>query len=175
MKEFLKKIKLIDSLTTELPISRNEFVDKLNSIVDEGDTGLFSDAFSAFSPGRNEFKGSVSYDTFKIKRRRRLFDSNLNLATANGSFSERNGKLVVETEIKGLYGFMIPFYLFLIIFYFILFFSMYNGKNNNGVFLVPFLVIHGIFMFAIPYFITRRSVKRLKYELERELYYLTKK
>jgi hypothetical protein len=174
MKEFLKKIKLIDYLRTELQISRNEFVDKLNSIVDEGGTGFFSGPFDTFSSSKNEFKGRISYDGFKIKRRRRFIDTNINLATANGVFSEQNGKLVIETEINGFSGFIIPFYIFLIIFYSIFFFSIGFEKNNSGIVVLPFIMLHAAFMFGIPYFMMRRSVKRLKYELEREFYYLTK-
>jgi len=39
---------------------------------------------------------------------------------------------------------------------------------------VPFLFIHAAFMFGIPYFMMRRSVKRMKHDLEREFYYMTK-
>ncbi|HMH34052.1 MAG TPA: hypothetical protein VK543_13530, partial [Puia sp.] len=97
MKEFLKKLKLIDHLTTEINISRNEFTDKLDMIVDKGGTGYFSDTFDIFSSSKNELKGRIDYSGFKLKRRRRFFDGNMNFAVANGTFDEHNGVLKIET------------------------------------------------------------------------------
>jgi hypothetical protein len=174
MKEFLKKLKLIDYLTTELHISINEFVDKLNAIVDKSDFGFFSNTFDAFSSSKNELKGQINYSGFKIKRRRKFFDSNMNFAVATGTFYEERGILRIQTEINGFRPFIIPFYIVLIIFY-SAFFLITAHARSNTFFVFPFLIVHAAFMFGIPYFIMRRSVKRLKYDLEREFYYLTKK
>jgi len=73
MKDFLIKLKIIDFLTTELEIEKNEFVAKFRQHVDEGSTGIFSDSFDVFSSSKNEYKGHVSYQDFKIKRRREFF------------------------------------------------------------------------------------------------------
>jgi hypothetical protein len=163
-------------LTTELQINRNEFVNKLNTVVDKGSTGFLSDTFDVFSSSKNELKGQIDYYGFKIKRRRRFFDMNMNLAVAKGTFDEHNGVLKIETEINGFSGFFIPFYIILIIVYSLIIFATANSTNNsNGFFIFPFLILHATFMFGIPYFIMRRSVKGLKYELEREFFYLTKK
>lgn len=97
MKEFLKRLKLIDSMTTTLQISKVEFVNRLNEITDQGSTGIFSDSFDIFSSSKNEFKGQVNFDNFKIKRRRRFFDTNMNIAVANGTLIENNGQLTIET------------------------------------------------------------------------------
>ena len=48
MKEFLRKIKLIDDWTTHLPISQQDFVDRLSAITEERELGLFSDVVYAF-------------------------------------------------------------------------------------------------------------------------------
>jgi hypothetical protein len=174
MKEFLRRLKLIDSMTTTLPTSKVEFVNRLNEITDEGSTGMMSDTFDIFSSSKNEFKGQVTFDSFKIKRRRRFFDTNMNFAVANGNFTEKNGQLTVDTEINGFNNFFIIFYVFLIIFYSIFIFGFWGSDNKGGFIALPFILLHGTFMFAIPYFMMRRSVKRLKYELEREFFYLTK-
>ena len=42
MKEFLRKIKLIDSFKLQLPIEKSRFIENLKASVDEGDTGYFS-------------------------------------------------------------------------------------------------------------------------------------
>ena len=177
MKELLKKLKLIDYLQTELIIQKNDFVNKLRNHVDEGSTGLFSDTFDVFSSSKNEYKGEVSFNGFKIKRRRRFFDMNMNMAVANGTYSQKDDKLIIDTEINGFHGMMIPFYIFCFIIYgvFIVGFLSADeiGGNAPG-FAFPFIIIHAAFMMGIPYFIMRRSTKRLKHELEREFFYLTK-
>jgi hypothetical protein len=175
MKNTLKKLKLIDHLTMELNISRNEFVNKLKKVVDKGDIGFFSDIFDGFSSSNNELKGQVDYNGFKIKRRKRFFDTNMNFAFADGIFNEQNGTLKIETEINGFSGFFIPFYIILIIFYSIFILAIGNSGNNERYFAIPFLIFHATLMFGIPYFMMRRSVKRLKYELEREFYYIAGK
>lgn len=175
MKEFLKRLKLIDSMTTNLQTSKIEFVNRLNEITDKGGIGIMSDTFDVFSSSKNEFKGQVDFENFKIKRRRRFFDTNMNFAVAKGTFIENNGLLIVETEINGFNNFFIVFYVLLIIFYSIFIFALSCDNINESFIAIPFLLLHGAFMFAIPYLVMRRSVKRLKYELEREFFYLTKK
>lgn len=174
MKVLLRKLKLIDNLTTELEISRTEFVEKLSAITDKGDTGMFSDTFDVFSNSKNELKGEVNYNGFKIKRRRRVFDSTLNVAVASGTINEHNGHLTIESEINGFNNFVIFFYVFIFVFYSIFIFGT-SSNNNPGFFETQFILLHATLMISIPYFLMRRSVKRLKYELEREFFYLTKK
>ena len=178
MKEFLEKIRLIEHLTTEVEIQKSEFVATLERNVDKGGLDFFSDAFDVFSSSKNEYKGHVGPAGFKIKKRRRLFDMHMSLAVASGSYRQRDEKLVIETEINGFSGIMIPFYLFAILFYsiFIVAFIFTDGiKGDTSWFALPFILLHAAFMFGIPYFIMRRSAKRMKHDLEREFYYLTKK
>jgi len=177
MKEFLKKINLVDHFTIELNISKNEFFAALKEQVDEGSTSMMSVAFDVFSSGKNEYKGHVGFDDFKIRRRRRFFDTNMNFALATGTFRQKENTLIIETEINGFSGIMIPFYIFLIIFYavFIVSFSYdFNTDENAPGFVLPFILIHAVFMFGLPYFIMRRSTRRMKHELEREFYFITR-
>lgn len=172
------RINLIDHFTTDIEILKSEFVTNFRRHVDEGTTGMFSDTFDIFSSSKNVYKGHVGMEGFKIKRRRKFFDMNMNLAVASGTYNQKGEKLIIETEINGFSGMMIPFYIFLLIFYsiFIIGFLMTDeiGGNAPGLFL-PFILIHGLFMLGIPYFIMRRSTKNMKHELEREFYYMTKK
>lgn len=174
MNEFLKRLKLIDNMTTTLQTSKVEFVNRLAQVTDKGSTGMMSDTFDIFSSSKNEFKGQVNFDSFEIKRRRRLFDTNMSSAVAKGTFVERDGHLKIETEINGFNNLFIVFYVFLIIFYSIFIISFLSNVNEMGFIPIPFIMIHGTVMFGIPYFLMRRSVKRLKYELEREFFYLTR-
>jgi pilus assembly protein TadC len=174
MKEFLIRLKLIEHLTSRLDISKISFVNRLSEITDRGDTGLLSDTFDVFSSSKNEFKGEVTFENFKIKRRRKFFNTNMSYAVANGTFLEHEGKLIVETEISGLTNYLIFFYGFLIVIYSIFILSFLLTGNKEGFFALPFILLHAAFMFLVPYFLIRRSVKRLKYDLEREFFYLTK-
>ncbi len=175
MKDILRKLKLIDSFTIKLELSRAEFVNNLQNITDKGHIGMFSDSLDAFSSSKKELKGHIDYNGFKIKKRRRFLENNFHMATASGTISESEGNLQIETEISGFNNFILMFYIFLIVFYSILIFNVWNFDNNSDFFPTSLLIFHGTLMFSIPYFMMRRSVKRLKYELEREFFYLTKK
>lgn len=180
MKEILKKLKLIGHQTTELEVSKNEFVSRFQQHVDQGSTSTLSSMFEAFSSGKNEYKGYVSSNGFRIRRKRKLFDMNMNFALATGEFRAKNNLLVITTEVNGFHGMMIPFYIFITIFYliFILGFSFtaFPEEGNGPMALaIPFVLVHAAFMYGMPYFIMRRSVSRMKHELEREFFYMTKK
>ncbi len=177
MKRFLERLKLIEYLTTELEIQKNEFVKNFKNHVDERNIDFFFGAFDAFSSSKNEFIGHVDYDHFKIKRRRRFFDMNINFAIAKGNYRQKGERLIIKTEINGFIGMMIPFYIILILFYSIsiLVIFMSDNMNSNEAIFASFIFFHAIIMFGIPYFVMRRSTQRLKHELERELYYMTKK
>lgn len=178
MKDFLKKIKVLDTLTTELEIDKNTFVSKLKEHVDQGSTGLLTNPFEVFSSSKNEFKGHVDHNGFKIKRRKRMFDTNSNFAVAEGKFSQKYDTLIIETEINAFSNWVFFFFFLLIVFYLFFFGSFFFvGEGNFGfpVYVLPFLIIHGLFMIGVPYFLMRRSTKKMKRELEREFYYMTKK
>ena len=180
MNKFLKRIKLIDHFTIELHIQKREFVDQLKKQVDEAEIGIISDLFDVFSSHRNEYKGKVDSDGFKIKKPRKFFDMTVVKATAIGTYEQKSDRLIIHTEINGFQGIMIPFYLFALVFYSIAlvaipFVSDMNGNTMPHFFVIPFILLHAAFMLGIPYLMMRRSTKRLKYDLEREFYYLTKK
>ena len=174
MRDFLKKHKLIDNMTTTLQLSKVEFVKRLSDITDIGSIGIMSDSLDVFSSSKNDFKGQVNVDGFNIKRKRKLFDTSINYAVANGIFDESNGQLIIETEINGFNNSFILIYVLLIIVYIIMIIGVLSGDINDRGFAIFFIMLHGTLMFTIPYFMMRRSVKRLKHELERELFYLTK-
>lgn len=88
MKEILTKLKLIEDFSTTIKMEQNAFYVRFKSCVDEGNR-LFSNAFDVFSRSKNEFKGHVAPDNFKIKRRSRLFEMNPNLAVAQGCSDRR--------------------------------------------------------------------------------------
>lgn len=175
MKDILRKLKLIENFTTCIEINKIDFIEKLSTITDKGSFGMFSDSFDAFSSNKKEYKGQIDLNGFKLKRRRRFFDNNGSFAIVNGTFHEENGHLTIYSEINGFHNFFIFFYVVLIIFYSSTFIGTFISEGNIKFFMIPFFILHGTFMFLVPYFIMKRSVKRIKYELEREFFYLTKK
>ncbi len=173
MNDFLKRIKLIDYFSTELKISKLDFVDRLYRITDAGRTGAFSESFEAFTSSNNQYKGLITLEGFKIKRRRKIFNS-VNTAVAVGSFEEVNGTLKIETKINGFSSVFIPLYILVLSVYIAVFIALANSVGGDKSFVIFILIFQLIFMLIIPYFFMRASVERLKYELEREFFYLTK-
>ncbi|KGL63323.1 hypothetical protein [Polaribacter sp. Hel1_85] len=177
MKKILEKIKLIDFLETELEIPKNEFTNRFSKIVDEGSTNSLFDMFDIFSSSKNEYKGEIEFSRFKIKRKKKFFDMNIIFPVAKGFLNQKDDKLFIKTEINAFKGIMIIFFVFIILIYLVIAISLFTNNNTDdfSIYLaIPFLLIHGSFMIGIPYLLLRRSVKRFKYEFERELFYLTK-
>jgi len=178
MTEFLRRIKLLDDFTVELEVERHVFVDRLMSIVDPGGTGTVLTSFEVFSSSRKEYKGKVGNDGFEIRRRKKMFDTNMSLAIAKGKWRQRENHLIVETEVNSFNNFFIFFYVVLIVIYGFAFMAMLLSENgtdesNMGIAMgIPFLLVHAAFMFGIPYFLMRRSTNRMKYDLTREFHYL---
>ena len=173
MREFLRKIKLIDNFTTTLQISKPDFITRLSRITDIGSTNMFLDPLEAFSSSKCEFKGEIDRNGFKLRRRRKPFVRSNSIAIATGKMKEENGQLTIQTEIYGFNNFMYFFYGFLLLFY-IVFFVGFLSSDQIPIFIFPFLIFHGALMTLIPYFVMRSSVKKMKYELERDFFYLTK-
>jgi hypothetical protein len=174
MSSILERLKLVDHLTTEIEIDRKAFVENLQDSVDRGNAGFFASPFEVFSSSTNQYRGIVTFDSFKLRRRRRFFDMmQSRIAVAEGRFIQRENMLVVEATIKSFGGVflivMLTFYVFLIG---SMAFSDSTG-NTDWVF-IPFIFIHALFMLGIPVLIMRRAVSRMKYDLERDLYFLSK-
>lgn len=173
MREFLKKIKLIDNFTSTLQLTKQDFINRLRLITDQGSPNAM-DPFEGFFSSKNEFKGEISHNGFKLRRRRKLFERSSTIAIATGKVKEENGQLTIQTEIYGFSNFMYVFYGILILFYSVIFVGFVFSDNSIPIFIFPFLIFHGALMTLIPYFLMRSSVKKMKYELEREFFYLTK-
>lgn len=173
LKAFLKKIKLIKNFSIDIPLNTTELIRKLDHIVDEDSYNFFE----GFFPDKNIFKGEVNSHGFKIKRK---LSRNTNVMTvAYGSFIEHNETTKINVEIIGYDTFMKIFYCFQMIFWAIILFSMLiSGINHNlevgSALAVVFLFGMIVIMIIGPYFMMRRSMERMKYDLERELLYLTK-
>ena len=178
MQNLLTKLKLIDQVNIQLEIEKHIFVEKLKQIVEEKDLGSLSGFMEVFSSDKREYKGHVDLSGFKIKRKKKLFDMNqLYLTTLIGNFTQKGKILEIDTKINGFNKSFIPFYIFLFLFYIVFIFIALNTGSGDSIFplaVIPFIFIHGLFMAGIPYVMMRRGVKKIKYELERDFFYLTK-
>ncbi|MDO5980390.1 hypothetical protein [Flavivirga spongiicola] len=173
MKEFLKKIKLLDTLETDLDISKQEFVSRFELSVDKGSTDLFSDMYDVLLRSSEKmYKGRVGLSGFEIKKRHQFFNSFV-FAKAKGSYVHKGNKLRVITEINGWNDFMYFFFGIASLFYLLFFSSIIQG--NAPLLGVLFCVFHALFMFFIPIRMMRASVKKIKYDLEREFHYIASK
>lgn len=174
MKNFLKKIGLIDALTTELVIDRRTFIHRLKENVDHSSNGIFS----TFNSSKKEYRGTVGYDNFEISRREFYAQQNQMQAKANGKIYERGGKLIVESEISGYTPWLFVFLIFIVVFYCIFlgtfFYGGFGAESGFPFFVIPFFLFHGCFMVLVPYKALKRSVEKLKHDLEREFFYLAR-
>jgi hypothetical protein len=180
MENFLRKIKLIDSFSTTLNTTKSEFTSTLRNHVDEADIdAMFSGAFEAFTSSKNRYKGSVNHNGFKIRRRRRFFDKSMGNPIASGELRDQGESLIINTQIKGWNNQMFFFYGFLCLFYLIFivgsFASIFSQDSEFPIFVPFFIIVHAAFMFGIPYFMMRRSVRRLKEDIEREFHFILSK
>lgn len=179
MRKLLEQLKFIDYLTTEIPIKKEDFLEAFRKNVDEGNTGTLFSGFEAFSASKNQYKGTVGNDNFKIRRRKRLFDFNPSGAIIKGTFKQKDDNmLVIESEINSFHGVIIPFLIFILLFYIAAITLAFTLPDDDGIIrwlMLPIILIHATFVLGIPYLMARRSTSRLKYELERDFYYMTKK
>jgi hypothetical protein len=174
MKNLLERLQLIDFFVMEIEAEKSTFVKRFKENVDEGSTGLMFSSFEIFNSGKNEYKGLVNYDGFKIRRKKKLFDMNVNMAIAQGTYRQKDNLLVIETEVNGFHPMLIAFFVVVFMFYLVFFFGFFFSDPQLPWFFIPFIILHAAFMFGLPYLLIRRSIKRMKYELEREFFYMTK-
>jgi len=178
MKKFLERIKCIDYLTTELEIQKADFISNFSKQVEKGDIGMFSGTFEVFSSSDKRYKGNVDHNGLRIRPKRNMFDVNLGQGVAEGKFTQKGDVLAIETTINGANGKM-KFYFAFVLFFYVMFtgaiFGFASFRENVPLFVIPFILFHALFMLGLPIIIMRKSVKNMKYNLEREYFYATKK
>ncbi len=123
MKDFLRKIKLIQDLRVQIEMNQSDFEKKLNRIVDHTNIGYVLSILDVFSSSKNLFKGQVAANNFKIRLKKQRFRMRFNIAVASSKFKQKPELLAMETEINGLKGVIVAFLLILPVFYIILFVS----------------------------------------------------
>ena len=74
---------------------------------------------------------------------------------------------------------MIPFYVLITLFYLtaisVFLLLTFQGEVHGDMLVgASFILVHAGLMYGLPYFLMRRSMARMKRELEREFFYMTR-
>lgn len=173
MQELLRKYKVIDDLTIQLTIDKADFIQKFRQHVEPGDTGIIGNPFEVFSSSDQEFRGQVDLNGFVIRKRRKMFEPYANIAKAEGTFHQDQDKLRITTTVNAFNGMFLFYYVF-VTFVYLAFTVVIIAVEDIPVFVIPFLLLHAALMYGIPFFLMRGGVKRMKRDLEREFFYMTK-
>ena len=174
MEDLLHRFGLIDELQLSFEMEKQEFIELLEEEVEEKKLGPFSDFGDLMGGSKKAFKGELSRNGFKIRKRRKFFEPHTNTATAIGKYSQMGRNLQVDILIQGLRPEMkFVLGLFSLGLAVGLFFLFRLSELNPIVGLV--LVIQFFLVFLIMGFVARLGVKTMKKELEREIVYLMAK
>ena len=180
MEKLLRKLKLKDDFRITIPIMKSDFINKLRRNMDEGTTSSLFPIAEVFSSSKNNYIGSISGNEFELRKRLRFFDTNKGRAIARGTMSQDGENLHIDISANGFQKSFIFYFILITIFYTFFIgmmgFSLLQGSDGLAIplFIIPFLLLHGAFMYGIPIFIARRNVKNIKNELEKDFFYFTK-
>lgn len=172
MNNFLRKINLIEDIHFILSISKTDFIQKFKENVENSNLGIdIFEGFEAFSSNEKIYKGNITDRKFEIKRRIKLFETNQTNAIAKGNFKEINNRLHFAVEINGFKKSMFFFLALIFLFYGIFLSNFIFVKTEFPSIILPIMLAHALFMLGIPYFIMKKSVKKMQYDLKRDFHY----
>ncbi|MBK0382247.1 hypothetical protein I5M32_04675 [Pedobacter sp. SD-b] len=161
----MMNLHLTDRITTSLPINRVEFVRRLELLTESGNTTILSDFKDNFSKSDKKFKGKIDLNKFKIKKRRKLFDTNFNVAVANGEIKEDKDSLMIEIDgFANSKYILFPAFLISLVFFLTIFFS--DQKIDASI--ISSFLKTVIFISIIYILLLKQNVKLLKDELEND-------
>ena len=170
MTDFIKRIGLYDQFQITLPVSKSDFVKTLALNLDKPGW-RFLDLFPS---SKNLYKGKVENDSFEIKRKQKWFNSSGRYLKVLGKVTPHNEQLNINIEIKALTFAFIPLAIVLLVFYAGAFSVTLIGNIpiTTKLMVAGFIIVHAIFMLAIPYITLRKAIRNTRYELERDLYFM---
>jgi len=173
MEDFLRKIKLVDTMSTQLSVTTPEFVTAFRKDIEESDIdAFFSGTFEVFSASKKIYKGQIDSRGFYIRKRKKLFNKNRVNINAKGSFVNNLNGLVINTEFNAFNkNRLITQCFFLVCYFAFIAYQVNNGGIFEGFFEdipIPFIIIFIVMLFIMPYINFRREVGVLKKELEKQ-------
>lgn len=167
MKDLLKSIGLLQEFTVQLDCPKSYFIQTLGKHVD--DSGF--DLLELFTSGR-PFKGKITGDAFSIRKRKRLFNTNVNIVKLNGIVQQKDEKSIVsvQTNINSrLWYASIPL-LALIVFQLIT--PAFDNSTTENFILV--FALQMSVLLAILYISLRGAVNHARNETEKEFVWIVK-
>lgn len=179
MKTFLKKIKIIDNFTIELPVTKSEFLPLLCGNVDAENLNSFPNLFEAFSSSANHYKGEVDENGFTLQKRMKLGQTAYGFPRAVGVFIEKQDTLQINVEINAFKKFFLFFFPFAILLYSVFLAIglsiLFVKQDLSGLFLILFILLHATLMLGGIYWGMKKSIVDMHYNLERDFYFMLKK
>lgn len=172
MDTFLRKHKLIDSVSFTLNCDKATFIEKFKENVEP--SNLSFSPFEAFSGGSKLYKGTIQISTFKIQRKQQLFNNRIHNPITDGKITENTNTIKIDLEINGITSFMKIFFMIFMIFEIIGFITILyfiTSNTNSPVFSIPLLLIHTGLFILIFYLLIKFSVKSFKQDVEREIHF----
>ncbi len=168
MISFYKSIGLYESLALIIEMNPSDFTESLRKITYKTNPTFLSLVPDNGIPTRFEYRGMVNQDDFTIKRRLHFFDFHVVHVLIKGKIAEENNETLVTVVF-------IPFFHHLLALLFVFLTGTLISvdlikENSNFIFAVLPLTIT-----MILYFKLKRSLKKDKYDFERELYFISRK
>lgn len=165
MIEILKKLKLADSFTLELPIDKQTFIERFNKRVEPSELGIFSSFFEGLSSNNSRYKGKVDRSGFKLRLRKGLSRYKQQKAIAEGDFEGKNDSLIIEVSINGMDITVYLSILALVILNILVGLNILPLRFEQGAVRLAVLFFFWIFYLVMTYFTVRKSVKEIQEDL----------
>lgn len=176
MKDFLKRIGVIQNTVIRLETDKNEFVKKLKNNVENSDLSWSSSIFEALKTSKHEYKGTVNSNDFKIRKKLTLFNNKHGgMPIIHGKIRQVNTLIYLDVEINGFKKVFVFFLVFMALFYSIgIIGFLITSKSNEAfpLFFIPLLILHGFIMIFLPVFFIRKGIKATKKELEKDFFFM---
>jgi hypothetical protein len=166
MKKVYRFLGLVGDHQMTMDVSKDIFIDRLKAHVGR--------AMDIFSSGRTDYKGVVGQSRFYLRRERGLLTKTRHYCKAIGQFREEKNQLLIEIKINA------PIVFFYSIFIIGILFALFGilmgiltlnlDKVTNGFSFLFSITLFSALMATIVYFVSTKSIQKMKYELENNFY-----
>lgn len=177
MKNLFRRLRLITPISLKFPLSPDQFVQRLQPHVAPAYTNPFGRLGRIFSPTVAPYTGAVKADAIRMKPR--AGDNWAFTPFFQATLLPETSGMRLEGELNGVSLFVIVpaiFCLLVVLFeLFILFSRPAPIDLLTVIVLLLSLLVKGVMFIGLPYFLTRRSMQKTAYELERDLFYFVER
>ena len=163
----IKQLKLEDQFSIKTEMDKTSFLSLLKDNIDE-DTGL--QFFESINPKLKPYKGFITPSGFKLKRRKRAFESNNDMARITGTLKSdlRHTEVIThigypELTLKAISGLM------LLVYTVVLGVVLTVDLGETPVWMPLLIVGHFFLIFGILFFVLRYQIKTSTKKIRRFL------